>query len=162
VCDGGRGSRVGTVVVGDRGAGLSRAGGEGVERGDRVGAGRVGAALGADGARAASGTFAVNAKTKNKDLALKFIDFMAQPDTMNAWATAGGSLPAFPNDKFTAGPELAPFIEFQKAGKTVPFMDQLWPNPTVQNVHLTGVQDMFSGKLKPADVLAQMDAAYKK
>ena len=111
---------------------------------------------------AASGTFAVNAKTKNKDLALKFIDFMAQPDTMNAWATAGGSLPAFPNDKFTAGAELAQFVEFQKAGKTVPFMDQLWPNPTVQNVHLTGVQDMFSGKLKPAQVLAQMDAAYKK
>jgi raffinose/stachyose/melibiose transport system substrate-binding protein len=111
---------------------------------------------------AASGTFGVNAKTKNKDLAVKFVDFMAQTDVMNQWATSGGSLPAFPNDQFTAGPELAQFIEFQKAGRTVPFMDQLWPNPTVQSVHLTGVQDLFSGKSKPADVLAQMDSAYQK
>jgi raffinose/stachyose/melibiose transport system substrate-binding protein len=44
----------------------------------------------------------------------------------------------------------------------VPFPDQLWPNPNVQNVHLTGVQDMFSGKAKPADVLAKMDEAYEK
>jgi raffinose/stachyose/melibiose transport system substrate-binding protein len=111
---------------------------------------------------AASATFGVNAKTANKDLALKFLAFLAQPETMNTWATTGGSLPAFPNDKFTAGPELAQFVEFQKAGRTVPFMDQLWPNPNVQNVHLVGVQDMFSGKSKPADVLTQMDAAYKK
>ncbi len=111
---------------------------------------------------AASGTFAVNAKTKHKDLALKFVDFMARTDTMNLWAKTGGSLPAFPNDAFTAGPELAPFIQFQKSGRTVPFMDQLWPNPTVQSVHLAGVQDLFAGKSKPADVLAQMDAAYQK
>jgi len=40
-------------------------------------------------------------------------------------------------------------------------MDQLWPNPKVQNVHFTVVQDMFSGKLKPPEALAQMDEAYK-
>lgn len=111
---------------------------------------------------AASATFAVNAKTKHKEQALKFLNFLAQPDTMNTWATTGGSLPAFPNSSFSAGPELAQFIDFQKAGKTVPFPDQLWPNPNVQNVHLTGVQDMFSGKAKPADVLAKMDEAYAK
>jgi raffinose/stachyose/melibiose transport system substrate-binding protein len=111
---------------------------------------------------AVSGTFAVNAKTKHKDLALRLLTFMSQTGTMNLWATTGGSLPAFPNDAFTAGPELASFIDYQKSGKTVPFMDQLWPNPTVQATHLTGVQDLFSGKSKPADVLAQMDAAYQK
>jgi len=41
-------------------------------------------------------------------------------------------------------------------------MDQLWPHPNVQNVHLTGVRDMFSGRAKPADVLAELDAAYQK
>jgi raffinose/stachyose/melibiose transport system substrate-binding protein len=111
---------------------------------------------------AASGTFGINAKTRNKDLAVKFLDFMARTDTMNTWATAGGSLPAFPNDAFTAGPELATFVDFQKAGRTVPFMDQLWPNPSVQSVHLAGVQDLFAGRSSPADVLAQMDAAYEK
>jgi raffinose/stachyose/melibiose transport system substrate-binding protein len=95
-------------------------------------------------------------------LALEFVQFMARPENMNKWATSGGSLPAFPNDQFTAGPELAEFVEFQKAGRTVPFMDQLWPNPTVQNVHLAGVQEMFSGKTKPAELLERMDAAYHK
>lgn len=111
---------------------------------------------------AASGTFGVNAATKNRDLALRFVDFMAQTATMNTWAEAGGSLPAFPNAAFTAGPELATFVGYQKDGRTVPFMDQLWPNPTVQAVHLTGVQDLFAGKKTPADVLGEMDKAYRK
>jgi len=111
---------------------------------------------------AASGGPGVNAKSKNKSLALQFVQFMAEPENMNKWASSGGSLPAFPNDQFTAGPEVVQFVQFQKAGRTVPFMDQLWPNPNVQNVHFAGVQDMFSGKSKPAQVLGQMDAAYQK
>ncbi|HLL64917.1 MAG TPA: extracellular solute-binding protein [Micromonosporaceae bacterium] len=113
-------------------------------------------------AGAAGASFGVNTKTKNKELAMKFLNFMAQPETMNLWATTGGSLPAFPNDKFTASPTLAEFIKYQKDGKTVPFMDQRWPSSKVQAVHLTGVQDMFAGKAKPTDVLAQMDAEYQK
>ncbi|HYN95011.1 MAG TPA: extracellular solute-binding protein [Pilimelia sp.] len=113
-------------------------------------------------AGAAGASFGVNAKTKNKDLAMKFLSFMAKPETMALWATTGGSLPAFPTDDFKASPTLAEFITYQKDGKTVPFMDQLWPNSKVQAVHLTGVQDLFSGKAKPADVLASMDAEYRK
>jgi raffinose/stachyose/melibiose transport system substrate-binding protein len=111
---------------------------------------------------AAGASFGVNAKTQNKDLAMKFLTFMAKPETMNLWAKTGGSLPAFPNDQFTAGTTLAEFIKYQKEGRTVPFMDQLWPNSKVQAVHLTGVQDMFAGKATPAQVLAQMDAEYQK
>jgi raffinose/stachyose/melibiose transport system substrate-binding protein len=111
---------------------------------------------------ATSGGPGVNAKTKNTDLARNFVRFMAQPENMNKWAASGGSLPAFPNDKFVAGPQLDGFVDFQKAGRTVPFMDQLWPNPTVQNVHFAGVQDMFSGNANPTQVLERMDAAYKK
>lgn len=111
---------------------------------------------------AASGGPGINAKTKNVDLALDFVRFMARPEIMNKWASSGGSLPAFPNDTFTSGPEVAQFVEFQKTGRTVPFMDQLWPNPNVQNVHLAGVQNMFSGKSTPDQVLSQMDTAYQK
>jgi raffinose/stachyose/melibiose transport system substrate-binding protein len=111
---------------------------------------------------ATSGGPGVNSKTRNRSLALKFVQFMAQPENMNKWATSGGSLPAFPNDQFVAGSELAGFVEFQKTGRTVPFMDQFWPNPTVQNVHLAGVQDMFSGNSRPTQVLERMDAAYLK
>jgi raffinose/stachyose/melibiose transport system substrate-binding protein len=110
---------------------------------------------------AASGTYAVNADTDVMELALQFVDFMATPEAMNAFAQAGGSLPAVPNDAFESGPALAEFIEFQSAGRTVPFMDQLWPNPRVQSVHLTGVQQIFAGQSTPEQVLADMDDAYQ-
>ena len=111
-------------------------------------------------AGAAGASFGVNAKTKNKDLAMRFLTFMAQPETMNLWATTGGSLPAFANDAFTASPTLAEFITYQKAGKTVPFMDQLWPNPKVQAAHFAGIQDLFAGKSSVPSVLEQMQSAY--
>ena len=37
-------------------------------------------------------------------------------------------------------------MQYQKTGRRYPFPDQLWPNPKVQQAHLTGLQDIFSGK----------------
>ncbi|GAA2110683.1 extracellular solute-binding protein [Actinomadura alba] len=110
---------------------------------------------------AAGGAFALNAKAKNPEPASKFIDFLATPEAMNAYAAATGNLPSIPNDQFRLDPALQPLVDYQKAGKTVPFMDQLWPNPKVQQAHFTGVQNMFSGKADPATVLRQMDKAYQ-
>jgi raffinose/stachyose/melibiose transport system substrate-binding protein len=110
---------------------------------------------------AAGGAYAMNAKTKNTGLATKFIDFLATPEAMNLYVSATGSLPAMPNDAFRADPALRPLIDYQKAGRTVPFMDQLWPNPKVQQAHFTGVQNMLSGKADPEKVLREMDTAYR-
>jgi raffinose/stachyose/melibiose transport system substrate-binding protein len=110
---------------------------------------------------AAGGAFALNAKAKNPDLAGKFIDFLATPEAMNLYAGATGNLPSVPNAQFKLDPVLQPLVDFQKANKTVPFMDQLWPNPKVQQAHFTGVQNMFAGKADPAEVLRDMDAAYR-
>jgi raffinose/stachyose/melibiose transport system substrate-binding protein len=111
---------------------------------------------------AAGGAYAVNAKATNKALATKFIDFLATPAAQNLYATATGNLPTIPNAAFKVDPALQPLVTYQKAGKTVPFMDQLWPNPDVQQAHFTGVANMFSGKHTPDQVLHQMDAAYRK
>jgi raffinose/stachyose/melibiose transport system substrate-binding protein len=111
---------------------------------------------------AAGGAFALNAKAKNKDLASKFIDFLATPQAMNLYAGATGNLPSIPNAQFKADPALQPLIDFQKAGKTVPFMDQLWPNPKVQQAHFTGVQNLFAGKADPAAVLKKMVAEMRR
>jgi raffinose/stachyose/melibiose transport system substrate-binding protein len=112
-------------------------------------------------AGAAGAAWGVNAKAKNRTLATAFIDFLATPTAMDAFVKAAGSLPAFPNAQYRVDPALAGLVTFQKTGKTVPFMDQLWPNPRVQAAHLTGLQDVFAGKKKPADVLAAMDKAYR-
>jgi raffinose/stachyose/melibiose transport system substrate-binding protein len=110
---------------------------------------------------AAGAAWGVNAKARNRDLALRFVDFLATPTAMNAFVRAAGSLPAFPNAQYKADAALASLVRFQRSGKTVPFMDQLWPNPRVQAEHLTGLQDVFAGKKKAIDVLRAMDRAYR-
>lgn len=109
----------------------------------------------------AGGGYAVNAAAKNKALAEKFIEFLATPAAMDKYATTDSGTPSIPNAQYTAGSALATLIKYEKEGKTVPFMDQLWPNAKVQADHFTGVQELFDGKATPPQVLQQMDAAYK-
>jgi raffinose/stachyose/melibiose transport system substrate-binding protein len=109
---------------------------------------------------AANAGFAVNAKTKNP-WAIKFVNFVASPAFQAAFAKASGSLPAYPTSTFKVDPGLVLFVKYQKEGKTYPFPDQLWPNPKVQQAHLTGIQDIFTGKGTVEQMLAAMDQAYR-
>jgi raffinose/stachyose/melibiose transport system substrate-binding protein len=109
---------------------------------------------------AAGGAYGVNADSDNKELALELIDFMGSPEGMNAYVEATGELPSIPNDQFEIKPTLEPLVAFQQEGKTVPYMDQLWPNPKVQATHFTVVQEVFAGEATPAEALADMDEAY--
>jgi len=51
-------------------------------------------------------------------------------------------------------------VPFVEEGKTVPFPDVDWPSPQVQNLHLTGVQEMLGGSKAPKDVLTSMQEAF--
>ncbi|MGA5762000.1 ABC transporter substrate-binding protein [Nonomuraea bangladeshensis] len=106
-------------------------------------------------------SYAINAKARNQAAAEKFIDFLAQPRAMNDYAAKSNAAPAIPNDAFTPDPAFSALLDYQKSGRTVPFMDQFWPNPKVQQAHLSGVQELFSGAATPQDVLTEMDKAYK-
>ncbi|MFE7794747.1 ABC transporter substrate-binding protein [Streptomyces sp. NPDC057460] len=110
---------------------------------------------------AAGAGYGVNAKAKNKDLALKFVDFVMSPEGMNLFVKKQGGLPALPDTGFTADPSLTELSTFINDGRTVPFMDQLWPNPKVQQTMLSGLQEIFSGQSTPEKMLQAMDADYK-
>ena len=88
----------------------------------------------------------INAKAKNANSAKKFLAFLASKEgsAMNA-------------DKFGVAPNGAiesndinkleiPFVEGEK---TVPFPDVDWPSPQIQNLHLTGIQEMLGGLKGP-------------
>ena len=111
-------------------------------------------------AGAASATYAVNANAENKDAAIAFMDFLASPEGTNPFADVQAGLPAIPNDDFELDPALEEFAGYVNDGKTYPFMDQLWPNPDVQNAHLTGLQGYFDGSESMEDVLNSMDEAW--
>ncbi|TCC30963.1 ABC transporter substrate-binding protein [Kribbella speibonae] len=110
---------------------------------------------------AAGAGYGVNAKAKNKDLALKFVNFVMSPEGMNLFVKKQGGLPSLPDTGFTPDPSLAELSKYITDNKTVPFMDQLWPNPKVQQTMLSGLQEIFSGQSTPDKVLKTMDADYK-
>ncbi|MBB2947244.1 raffinose/stachyose/melibiose transport system substrate-binding protein [Actinoplanes lutulentus] len=110
---------------------------------------------------AAGAGYGVNAKAKNPDLALKFVNFVMSPEGMKTFNEAQGSLPTLSGAGTTVDPGLAELTSFVEGNKTVPFMDQLWPNAKVQQTMLSGLQEVFSNQATAADVLADMDTDYK-
>jgi raffinose/stachyose/melibiose transport system substrate-binding protein len=110
---------------------------------------------------AAGAGYGVNAKARNKDLALKFVTFVMSPEGMKLFNQAQGSLPTLPNAGSAVDPGLAELQTFVTGNRTVPFMDQLWPNAKVQQTMLSGLQEVFSNQATPDEVLKAMDADYQ-
>ncbi|MFI9169853.1 ABC transporter substrate-binding protein [Streptomyces lincolnensis] len=110
---------------------------------------------------AAGAGYGINAKAKNKELALKFVTFVMSAEGMNLFVKKQGGLPSLPDTGFEADPSLTELSQFIGANRTVPFMDQLWPNPKVQQTMLSGLQEIFSGQSTPQDLLKEMDTDYK-
>lgn len=110
---------------------------------------------------AAGASNGVNAKTKHSAAALTFLNYLGSNAGQDVYATADSASPATPNEGFTVPSYLTTTMKYAAEGKIDPFMDQLWPNPKIQQVHITGLQTMLAGTLSPSDLLAQMDAAYK-
>jgi raffinose/stachyose/melibiose transport system substrate-binding protein len=110
---------------------------------------------------AAGAGYGVNAKAKNRDLALKFITFVMSPEGMKTFNEAQGSLPTLASAGSPVDPGLTELTTYVKDNKTVPFMDQLWPNAKVQQTMLSGLQEVFSNQSTPAKVLTAMDQDYK-
>lgn len=109
---------------------------------------------------AAGAGYAVNAKSKEMEAALKFVGFLGGPEGQAIYAKASSALPAIPDPSFKVNPALQTLVEYAEANKADPFMDQLWPNAKVQQVHLTGLQLMLAGELTPDELLKQMDDAF--
>jgi raffinose/stachyose/melibiose transport system substrate-binding protein len=110
---------------------------------------------------AAGAGYGVNAKAKNPELALKFVNFVMSPAGMKIFNEAQGSLPTLPDAGTTVDPGLADLTTFVKDNRTVPFMDQLWPNAKVQQTMLSGLQEIFSNQATADGVLTDMDTDYK-
>lgn len=110
---------------------------------------------------AAGAGYGVNVKAKNPDLAMKFVNFVMSPEGMNLYVTKQGGLPSLPDTGFAADPSLTELATFLDEDRTVPFMDQLWPNPKVQQTMFTGLQEIFSGQSTPDRMLAAMDTDYR-
>lgn len=111
---------------------------------------------------AAGGSFGLNPKAKNPEGGKEFLRIMGEPENVNEFASLGGALPGIPNEQFQTPPALESLVPFVEEGKSVPFMDQLWPNAEVQQIHFAVVQQLFTGETTVKEALNKMDQAYQK
>jgi raffinose/stachyose/melibiose transport system substrate-binding protein len=110
---------------------------------------------------AAGAGYGVNAKAKNEDLALKFVNFVMSPEGMSLFVRKQGGLPSLPDTGAAVDPSLTELSTFIEEDRTVPFMDQLWPDAKVQQTMLSGLQEIFSGQSTPDRLLKEMDTEYE-
>ncbi|MEU6222896.1 extracellular solute-binding protein [Streptomyces sp. NPDC047042] len=111
---------------------------------------------------AASPGYAINAKAKNPEAALKFLEFLASPDAVKAYGKSSGSITT--TSDYT--PSFAESVTNQalgaRSGKIyLPVV--AWPrhsNELIQEFN-TQMQQMVQGSVKPKDIPAALDKKLK-
>jgi len=101
----------------------------------------------------------VSSKSDKKEAAKAFINWLGDPAQMATFAAGGYAVPLVSGGK-ALDPLVKPFAPFVENNKSVPFMDQQWPNAKVQPVHFAGIQELFAGKTSISQMLQDMDKAY--
>jgi raffinose/stachyose/melibiose transport system substrate-binding protein len=106
-----------------------------------------------------AGGAAVNSASGNKDAAFAFVDWLGSAEGLEIYNDAlAGTVPSIPTGEDYEDINLAVTSEYVADGRTVPFLDQDWPNPRIQQAMFSGVQGMLAGSQTSEDVLAAMDA----
>lgn len=110
-----------------------------------------------------SAGFGVSASSKHPEEAKQFIEFLGSEETAETFARELANIPLNATADTEVEPELLqPFVPYVAEGKSVPFMDQQWPNAEIQPVHFAVVQEMFAGETSVDEALKKLDEAYKK
>ncbi|WP_432990579.1 ABC transporter substrate-binding protein [Dactylosporangium sp. CA-233914] len=114
-------------------------------------------------AASSAGGAAVNSKAKNKQLALEFVDYLASAKVMKIYNNAlMGAVPSISTGETVSDENLAMIVQYVDSGKTVPFLNQSWPNARVEQAMYSAIQAMIAGSGSPAAVLSAMDAEYQR
>ena len=105
--------------------------------------------------------YALSADSKNKVAALKFLDWMAEPEQTARFAEIEGDLPVSGIDDLDlADSVFAPVEDILKSGSYAPLPNATWPNAAVYDALGMGVQGLLTGQRTVDQVLADMDAAW--
>ncbi|WP_210481106.1 ABC transporter substrate-binding protein [Naasia sp. SYSU D00948] len=104
--------------------------------------------------------YGVNAKSKNIDLAKKFVDFYMSDAGLKIAVELASIYPSAPVEGYTPPESLAGVAEQAQGDQTASFPDQTWPNAVVNQTYLDGLQAFIGGQTTAEDLLAQLDSAY--
>jgi raffinose/stachyose/melibiose transport system substrate-binding protein len=104
--------------------------------------------------------FAINARSPRRAAAERFIAFLARPENARKFNAESFNVPLDPSSTQGMPAFLTSFIPFYLAGRTVPFMDQRWPNADTQQEHIAVAQDLLAGRVTVDEGLRRMDRAF--
>jgi raffinose/stachyose/melibiose transport system substrate-binding protein len=104
--------------------------------------------------------YGVNAKSKNKELAMKFMDFIMSEEGMQVAVEVGKVFPSQPVANFKPSPALAGVAEQAQSKLIAAFPDQTWPNAALTQTFSDELQKFLGGQASVDDVLKAMDGAY--
>lgn len=105
-------------------------------------------------------SFGVNAKTRNAEAAVAFVNFLLRPANVARYASATGQAPLLPNAEFKPDAVTQLQLTMGAEGKTAPVSDQLFPKPKIRSEWIINNQALLAGQVKPKDVTDAMDAAW--
>ena len=106
-------------------------------------------------------SYGVSSQSKHKDIAKKFLAYLAQPEANRKWAATSAQLPAADIDStpVTPGNSMA-IAAALKERKTVGYLDRAWPNSKVQPAYMAGIQELLSNQTSIDALLKRLDDAY--
>jgi raffinose/stachyose/melibiose transport system substrate-binding protein len=105
---------------------------------------------------------AINAAASNPAGARAFLDFLARPESVQAYANEMGVLPGLAVDVDLDSDALDPIMPLFDEGRTAGYANYLWPNGDVQQTMLQSGQEWLDGSIDTENLLGQMDAEYAK
>ncbi|UED83218.1 ABC transporter substrate-binding protein [Streptomyces profundus] len=105
---------------------------------------------------------AVNAASPRVDEARTFLDFLAEPENVESYATTLGVLPGVGETAQAADSPLAPVLPLVDEGRTAPYANYLWPNGDTQQTLLQSGQQLLAGEIGVPALLDQLDEQYAK
>lgn len=108
-----------------------------------------------------STALSVAADGENKDAALDFVAWAAEPEQAKMFAEISTALPAIGyEDMDLSDTVYAPVSDLLKSGEFTNVPNATWPNASVYDALSTGVQGLLTGQTTPEQILAAMDAAW--
>ncbi|MGP4014338.1 ABC transporter substrate-binding protein [Saccharopolyspora sp. 5N708] len=97
--------------------------------------------------------YAVAKSSTNKATAVAFINFLAQPDQMDAASKANYGVPYKPDANTTVQPEMQGVASLYQANKTALWPTNYWPNYEVKQTMIAADQDLILGKKTVQEVV---------
>lgn len=106
--------------------------------------------------------YAVNSKTKNQDAALKFLDYLASPEGLEAYNKGTGQIITAAGYETKVHASLTDAYKGLLAGKQyLPMVEWRVQTEALRSQYLVSQQNMLLGKISPDEAAASLDKKYK-